>query len=327
MRGRAGTLVGSMDQPSHQFLDIARLLEASQPRPRQSWFWYGVAGFAFVILTSSWAAKGTQETQLIVRLLGFLVMLGLFVVMIVINMRSVKEQRAETQRIEAIEELVQLRKWDQAAMMLDGMLSRPTRTMGARLQALVYLASVLGRYHRFEDAIAVQDYLLEHAQFDPATGHGLRLMRAMALVHEDHLFDADKAISELRRENAESAGLALVEMYRDVRTGHPAEALDIFNTRLPQLRAQLGMRVADAYGLAARCHDLLSQEAEAAAAFAKATLLAPAVELFRRYPELAAMKDKYKATEAPKELSAMYSPAADHQGPASEILPGQARWT
>ena len=84
--------------------------------------------------------------------------------------------------------------------------------------------------------------MLENVQLDPNTAHALRLGRAMATVREEHLFDADRAISELRREvgDRDSAGLALIEIYRDVKTGHPAEAIDVFNSRLPALREQLG---------------------------------------------------------------------------------------
>ena len=73
----------------------------------------------------------------------------------------------------------------------------------------------------------------------------------------------------------------------------------MFESRLTTLRAQLGHRVADAYALVARAHDLLGQEAQAAAAFERATLLSPAEELYRRYPEVAAIRDKYPAAPAP----------------------------
>ena len=220
-----------------------------------------------------------------------------------VYLHTVKEQRKEQQRVEAIEELVQLRRWDQAAAMLDALLSQPARLPGARLQALIYLAGVLARYHRFADAITVQNYLLDHAQFDPGTTHGIKLMRTMAMLHEDQLFDADRALGDLRREAPDSAGLALIEIYRDVKTGHPEEAIELFNSRAPALRSQLGHRISDAYALVARAHDLLGQDAPAAAAFEKATLLAPAEELYRRYPEVAAIRDKYPPAPIPTEAA------------------------
>jgi tetratricopeptide (TPR) repeat protein len=215
-----------------------------------------------------------------------------------------------------------------AGVMLQQMLSQPTRTMGARIQALIFLTSVLARYNRFEDAIGVQNYLLENAPLDGGTAHGIRLARAMSMLREDHLFDADRAINELRQqvtragramneakaqeqgadqpENSEapqslSAGLALVELYRDVKTGHPSEAIELFHSTVPALREQLGHRVADGYALTARAYDLLGKSAEAQEYYHKATLLAPPAELHRRYPETALLAEKYQPAPAPQE--------------------------
>jgi tetratricopeptide (TPR) repeat protein len=173
-----------------------------------------------------------------------------------------------------------------------------------RTQALIYLAAVLARYHRFGDAIQVYNHLLDNDLVDDATAHGLRLGRTMAMLREDHLFDADRAINELRRARGreDSAGLALVEIYRDVKTGHPAEAVEIFEAKLPALRDALGHRVADAWALAARAYDLLGRRTEAQDAFTKATLLAPPAELFRRYPEVAKLAATYTPAAAPHEM-------------------------
>jgi len=165
---------------------------------------------------------------------------------------------------------------------------------------------VLNRYHRFADAVTVQEYLLDSGTVDLGTAYGLKLGRAMAILREDHLFDADRAISELRRmgpEDLDSAGLALVEIFRDVKTGHPAEAIELFERKLPALRDQLGHRVADAYALAARAYDLLNRPTDAQAAFEKATLLAPPAELYRRYPEVEKLKDRYRPAIAPPEAA------------------------
>src|SRR5690606_7370874 len=131
------------------------------------------------------------------------------------------------------------------------LLSRPMRTQPARIRALILLGTILGRYHRFADAIMVYDYLLANVQMDPVSEHGLRLGRAMAILREDHLFDADRAISDLRRSDRESGGLALIEMYRDVKAGHPEEAIAVFNERHHAMRRQLGHRLGDAYVLLA----------------------------------------------------------------------------
>jgi thioredoxin-like negative regulator of GroEL len=290
-----------MPEDPPTILDVPQLLENSLPRQRPAWIWYALIGFAVALLTSTLASGQNQALQMYVRALGGLAMLGVVIAMGIFTSHTVRQQRKEQQRVEAIEELVQLRRWDQAAAMLDAMLSEPTRMAGSRLQALIYLAGVLARYHRFADAIAVQNYLLEHAQFDPGTTHGIKLMRTMAMLHEDQLFDADRAISELRREAPDSAGLTLIEIYRDVKTGHPEEAIELFNARTAILRAQLGHRISDAFALIARARDLLGQDTQAAEAFDKATLLVPADELYRRYPEVAALRGKYPAAAMPSE--------------------------
>ena len=149
------------------------------------------------------------------------------------------------------------------------------------------------------------DELLGHELVDPASAFGLRLGRAMALLADDHLFDADRAISELKRAAGDknSAGLALLELYRDVKTGHSEDAVERCNQTLPVMRDELGHRVADAYALVARAYDLLGRTAEAQDAFDKATLLAPPPELYRRYPEVQKLEGRYRPAYAPPEAA------------------------
>jgi tetratricopeptide (TPR) repeat protein len=164
---------------------------------------------------------------------------------------------------------------------------------------------LLGRHHRFEDAITVQDFIIDHELLDDQGDYYVRLARAMSMLRENHLVDADRAIGDLRRRGPEggSGGLALVEMYRDVQTGHPDEAIDLFTKFLPMMRQQLGHRVADAHALVARAYDLLGHDDQAKAAFERATLLAPLAELQRRYPEIQKLVDKYPTAPAPKEAA------------------------
>ncbi|MGH7176686.1 MAG: hypothetical protein ACREJC_04835, partial [Tepidisphaeraceae bacterium] len=289
------------------FLDVAMLLETSQPRGRSGWLIYALGAFILLVLTSSILAGRSSEMAHLVNFLSSLAMVGVIAVMAVITLTAVRAQREEIQRLEAIEELIQLRRWPAATMMVQGMLLQPLRTPGSRTQALIFLSSVLSRYGRFDDAIMVQEHLLNHVRLDPGTQHALRLGRAMAMLRQDHLFDADRAINELRRDvrqaaqpeapdspPVQSAGLALIEMYRDVKTGHPQEAIDTFVRALPALRVQLGHRVSDAYALLARANDLLARDKEAREAWENATLLAPISELARRYPELSVLNGKYQ---------------------------------
>ena len=294
-------------QPPPAFLDVPALLESSQPRARVGLFWYALGGFLLVVLGATLISRSSETGRRLVDALSALAMVTVVAGMMVFTLLTVRRHRAEQQEVEAASELVQLRRWPQAAAVLEQILSRPARTNALRSQALIYLGSVLARYHRFDDAIGVFDHLLEHDLVDPSTGHGLRLGRAMAMLREDHLFDADRALAELRRTVAaagvESAGLALIEIYRDVKTGHPDEAITIFEQRLETMRNQLGHRVADAYALAARAYDLLGRTAEAQDAYARATLLAPLVELHRRYPEVEKLAGRYEPAPAPPEAA------------------------
>jgi tetratricopeptide (TPR) repeat protein len=216
---------------------------------------------------------------------------------------TVRKFRVQQQTVEAIEELMQLRRWEEAGITLQIFLSQPSYSPRLRAQALVYFASLLARHHRYEDAIAVQNYLLENELVDESSSYGIRLGRAMAMLHEDHLVDADRALSDLRRHGGSerSGGLALLEIYRDVKTGHPAEAIELFAQRLPLMQEQLGHRVADAHALVARAFDMLARDSEAKAEYERATLLSPAPELLRRYPELAKLAEKYQPAAAPTE--------------------------
>jgi tetratricopeptide (TPR) repeat protein len=294
-------------QPPAQtdFLDVPALLEQSQPRLQAGWFWYAAGAFLLIVLFSSFASTQSPVLEAFVQVLSALSMVGVIAAMMLLTWLAVRRQRGEMLQLEAISELVQLRRWSEAAFLLRAMLSQPTRTPAARVQGLIFLTAVLARYHRFTDAILVQEHLLDHVNLDESTAQALRLGRAMAMLREDRLFDADRAIAELRRlrQGTSSAGLALVEIYRDVKTGHPDEAIEIFDANLPAMREQLGHRVGDAWALAARAYDLLGRESEARRAFERATVLSPIVELLRRYPEIAPLVETFTPAPAPAEVA------------------------
>jgi tetratricopeptide (TPR) repeat protein len=302
------------------FLDVPYLLEASQPRVRASWFVPGISVLLVLAFGSAYLSSKSAQWKSAIDVISGLLMIGIIIVMGLVMWTTIRRQRDERARIEAIEELVQLRRWQQAAAMLRDVLSQPTVSPNGRVQYLLFLASVLARYNRFDDAIAVQNHLMENVDLDPSTLHALRLGRAMAMLREDHLVDADRAINDLRRdvsravsaaerdenppaETPVSAGLSLIEMYRDVKTGHAAEAIEMFNRTLPAMRKQLGHRVADAHALAAKAYDLLGDSLNAQANWERATVLSPEIELLRRYPELSGLSSKYRAIVAPAEAA------------------------
>ena len=290
------------EAPPFEFLNVSALLETSAPRQRVPWFWFFAGGVMVAVIVGA-LSSGEGAAAAPMQGVAWLLLTAVFIAMPLVLRTVVRQVRAEQRVVEGVSELVQLRQWPQAGMLLQQVLSRPARTIQLRTQALIYLAAVLARYNRCEDAIAVHTYLLENGLVDRGGAYGLKLGRAVAMLRDDHLFDADRAISDLRRSGpADSAGLALVEIYRDVKTGHPDDAIRIYEQKLPALRDQLGHRLADAHALAARAYDLLGRGAEAAAAFRQATLLAPLAELCRRYAELNTLVERYQPAPAPAEL-------------------------
>lgn len=285
------------------FLEPGELIERSQPTAQNEWFWAVGGTLMVLVLVASWAGSQTPELRPAVNALTGMMLIGAALGMGLYTWRVAQSRNEEMRRLEYVEELLQLRRWPEAAVVLQRMLSEPMRTPQARIQALVYLASVLGRYQRYQDAVTVQEYLLAHVAMDDSASHALRCARAMGMLHEDRLVDADRAINELRRSGAapSSAGLALVELYRDVKTGHPAEAIQTFRDRLPQMRKQLGHRVGEAWALAARAYDMVGQTQLAAEAYASASALAPIADISTRYAEVAALTGRYPAMVAPAE--------------------------
>jgi len=296
-----------MESSRPQFLNVQSLLELSESRPRSGWLQFGLGGFVLAMLMSWYvghSGQSAQSQEIFTTAIG----LGLATLVMLIGITgaiNLRRARAEQATIHAIEELIELRRWPDAALWLESYLSRPTGSPLFRVQALLYLAMVLARYHRFEDSVLVHDFVLDHVALDDATEHAVRLGRAMALLRQDDLLESDRAISELRRASrgTESAGLALVEIYRDVKTGHPAEAIEIFQGRIETMRKNLGHRVGDAWALVARAFDLLNRTDEAQHAFEKATLLMPLIELQRRYPEISPLVGKYVPSPAPLEVA------------------------
>src|SRR5687768_10324739 len=287
----------------HKFLDVPTLIDRSLPKPHLAWLGYFGAAFLAVVVISATINLQWEGGQAVVRLLAGFAFIVVLAVLGMVTIWTARAHQRERLRLEGIEELVRLRRWTEAGALLEDMLLQPTRTPQARAQALIFLAGVLARFHRFGDAILVYEHLLADPQIDEEASHGLRLGRAMSLLRDDRLFDVDRAIAELRRTPRadQSAGLALLEIFRDVKTGHPDEAVAVFEARLPLLRTQLGHRAADAYALAARAYDLLGNVPAATAAYENATLLSPEAELHRRYPEVAALAGRYAPAPAPRE--------------------------
>jgi tetratricopeptide (TPR) repeat protein len=293
-------------QLAPQFLDVPWLLEASEPRRPVPRLYFFLGGILAVLVLSSVFSSRSGTARGLVEALSGLAIAGIAVALVVTSTIVVRRLRAEQQLVETIGELLQLKRWTEAGQQLDRYLAAPARTHTLRAQALIFLGSVLARYQRFGDAITVYEYLLDSGMVDGGAAYGLRLGRAMAMLREDRLVDVDRAISELRRmtpATVDSGGLALLELYRDVKTGHSDDAVRGFEKQLPAMRQQLGHRLADGWALAARAYDLMNRPEDAQRAFRNATLLSPPGELYRRYPEVKKLEGKYEPSYAPTEAA------------------------
>ena len=316
-------------------VDVERLVRDSAVRARPTWPTYlliglSAAGLAAVVFGSAGTAGTTGggagggaggaggAASVAVPLAATLLVLGTVGAAVLVPWSAVRAHRAEGRAVERAESLVQLRRWPEAAATLSDLLGGPMRNPVGRARALVALSAVLMRYERFESALSVHDHLLDDLGLDGPAGHAVRVGRAMAQLRADHLYDADRSISALRqgvrRQGVRraggttgagqgggqvSAGLALVELYRDVKTGHPDDAAAGFERNADAIRDQLGHRVADAWVLAAAAYDRLGRPDDARAAYANATRLVPARELHRRYPETRSLAETYPPATPP----------------------------
>src|SRR5687767_13297935 len=87
------------------------LLDARQPRPGAGWFWYAVGFFLLVVFLSAYAQRSVPNGGQIVQMLSSLLMFGLMIAMGYFTWRAARAVQREQSQLEAIEELVQLRRW------------------------------------------------------------------------------------------------------------------------------------------------------------------------------------------------------------------------
>jgi hypothetical protein len=230
--------------------------------------------------------------------------------------------RRENAAVDELEGLVALRRVEEAAGPLQRLMSRPMRAVDNRLRAMLLLGAVLARMDRHDDALSVFDTLIDQEGLAGPGGATVKLARAHEMLRADRLYDADRAINDLRRlldrggvtaevqqfddtidwrpDPAALAGLRLLELHRDIKTGHDAEALLHFTTELDLLRNGLGHRVADAHALAAVAAHRMNEPALAQQRFADATALAPLSELVKRYSDLWPLCSVYQPTPPPR---------------------------
>lgn len=198
-----------------------------------------------------------------------------------------RKSRVEMMSLETAGELIQLRQWTKAEELLRSLLSSPMRNPQSRLQALAFLIHVLNRCQRYSDALDVYDHLLGQQRIDDSSIYNLRAGRAMALLRDDRLYDADKAIGQLRQTGAEDAPpLIMLQLYHALKTGRLDDLVEIYARRVGHLKTEMGPKAADAHAFAAAAYFQLGDAERAERCWTLATLIAPPVEWVRRFTEL-----------------------------------------
>src|SRR5256885_7784547 len=114
-----------MAEEKNPFLDVHALLEQSQPRHRTGWFWYAVGFFLLVVILSAYAQKNLENGGQIVQAVSSLMMFALMIAMGGLTFRAARAGQKEQGKLEAIEELIQLRGWQEAAGVVQKLPQRP----------------------------------------------------------------------------------------------------------------------------------------------------------------------------------------------------------
>lgn len=219
-----------------------------------------------------------------------------------------QSQRHESREVQSIEDAIQFKQDIPAGMRLQMLLSAPMYAPELRARAILLIAVLLGRHYRYEESIAVCNSLLDENVLAVPSQITVKLTRVMAMLHADQLYDADRAINELRKliDRGDSPGpstaaamLRWVEIFRDVKTGHSQEAVDAFLVSRDMMRDVLGHRMGEVYALIASAYDRLGDADQAAKYFADATAIWPLAELQSRYPQVNDISPRYTPTYAP----------------------------
>ncbi|MBC7782705.1 MAG: hypothetical protein H7144_02615 [Burkholderiales bacterium] len=298
--------------------DIKGLIAASRPRPGLGIFRPGT-GLGFLV---AGMVVAVLPIDLHVRI-ALVTIIGLaFFTSFAVFWWMVRAYRTETVALSQIEDLVALRRHHDAGLRLQWLMASPMRTEQNRLRAIFLLGATLSRLLRFEDCLIAFNELVQTERIAGTSSIAVKLGRAMAMLHSDHLYDADSAINELRRlidrggveaemrkldvdapiappEAPIIAALRLVELYRDIKTGHSSEATALFENNLPLMRAGLGHRVGEAHALVAVAYDRLGNESAARQRFGEGTALQAVADLLNLYPELRTLLGKYAPTIPP----------------------------
>lgn len=286
------------------------VFSASAVRPRFPMMMALVVVAVTVVVGLMFTNTENEAARAIQRIVSLIVPLGVLAFSIFWSAQQAAELRDEERRVSAMEDASEAKRFDWLAHALTDILSRPMLSPLHRARALnVYVLALL-HVRRFEDAERAAGGMLgEGVPLTMVTS--LRARRVYAMLREDRLVDADRALGELRRQDREvdvagnaGAMVALLGIYRDAVTGHGDDALQSLNKHRATIAKHLGVRVGDADALAAHAAFGMGQADLAATLWHRATLLVSPASLVESYPPLGKTAAGLTAATIPGELLA-----------------------
>jgi hypothetical protein len=254
------------------------------------------------------AGATDEPARSIQRMAALLIPAGVLAFSIFWSAQLGAELRNEERRVAALEDARRRGDSGWLRLAISDMLGRSMMSPLNRVRALEVYVHLLSDSGRFEEASETVEGML--ADGVPLTMVApLRAARVYAMLRDQRLVDADRALSELRRTDPDvelsrqgEALVVLLQLYRDAVTGHGEEALRLLDAKRGVVARQLGVRVAEADALGAHAALSVGRPDEAALLWSRATLLLTPQALLARYPQLQSTSSQLPAAPTPVEL-------------------------
>ena len=265
----------------------------------------GLSGYTLMLLGLSillgalWADPGLVAWR---GPMGWLLPQIVLVVLLGIVILRMRRQRQLAQRMEEAFEAVQLRRWDEARVLLDDLLSRPVRLSVVRAELLLALAALAESEQSYEASQYIYEHLLEENRADALQLHTARVALAGAILRTGQVTNAVNLIERLERAALPEmlrAHVELLSLFREITMGQVEASISRADERRALFRKYLSTRAGYGYALLAAAFDRADQPAAAQKHWHDATLLVRPEELLQRFGELEPVARKYTAARNP----------------------------
>lgn len=236
-------------------------------------------------------------------LLNWLVPLSVAALVTIGSWTLIRRQRAASSQLAAGLTALQLRDYPRAQQLLIASMSRPVYNPVQRTGGLLALAMVAEHQRCYEPALRLYESVLSSPRCQWSQYHLAAVAKALSLLRLDRLTDAVDYIAQLEKTSLpppSRAMLSMVQLYRQIRTGQSAVALENYDQIAAQARDHLGTGAAPIYGLLALAHDRQSDQAGARLWWLRATMLLRGAELVHYFEELQPLTQKWPDMQVPK---------------------------